>query len=73
MGDELPAIRLANTLADITILGLSAFNGPCVMLETTAASSIGVKCWGPNGYGSLGLVRGRKRLLTHNPMFDETL
>lgn len=44
--------------ANATVSVLDAHNGPCVVMQSDVASSAAVKCWGPNGYGSLGLVRG---------------
>lgn len=43
--------------ANYTVSVLTAHNGPCVIMQSDVASSVAVKCWGPNGYGSLGVVR----------------
>ena len=45
--------------ANATVSVLAAHNGPCVIMQSDVATGVAVKCWGPNGYGSLGLVRHR--------------
>lgn len=56
MGDNLPLVKLIGNNVNHTITSLSAYNGPCAVIELEASASRVVKCWGPNGYGSLGLV-----------------
>ncbi|CAM9412976.1 unnamed protein product [Scytosiphon promiscuus] len=55
MGSELPRVQLVPSGANYTVSALAAHNGPCVIMQSDVASSVAVKCWGPNGYGSLGV------------------
>lgn len=64
MGDNLPATNLAAIGANLTIHLLAANSNPCVVLSSTAAIGMALKCWGPNGYGQLGLVRRSRILIT---------
>lgn len=57
MGDNLPVVRLATTGAEVTVHALWANSNTCVLMSTNAARGVAFKCWGPNGYGQLGLVR----------------
>lgn len=50
-------VELVPSGANYTVSVLAAHNGPCVIMQSDVASSVAVKCWGPNGYGSLGVVR----------------
>lgn len=50
-------VELVPPGANVTVSVLSAHNGPCVIMQSDVAASEAIKCWGPNGYGSLGLVR----------------
>lgn len=56
MGDNLPVVQLAAAGADVTVSALDAYNGPCAIMQSSASVGVALKCWGPNGYGSLGLV-----------------
>ena len=56
MGDKLPIVPLVAPGANYTAYELAAHNGPCAVMLSDVAASVALKCWGPNGYGSLGLV-----------------
>lgn len=59
-GNEWPhRVELVPDGANATVSVLDAHNGPCVIMRSDVAASDAVKCWGPNGYGSLGVVRHR--------------
>ena len=56
MGDNLPIVRLVAPGANYTASMMAAHNGPCAVMQSDVAVSVALKCWGPNGYGSLGVV-----------------
>ncbi|CAM9677726.1 unnamed protein product [Ectocarpus sp. 4 AP-2014] len=55
MGSELPTVELVPLGANYTVSVLTAHNSPCVIMKSDVATSEAVKCWGSNGYGSLGV------------------
>ena len=59
MGDNLERVQLVAIGANVTVSALAARNGPCVVMQSSVAVKVALKCWGPNGYGNLGLVGGR--------------
>lgn len=56
MGDDLPTVPLAVFGANVTVQSLFANSNACVLMSSDAATGQALKCWGPNGYGQLGLV-----------------
>lgn len=56
MGDNLERVQLVAIGANVTVSALAAHNGPCVIMQSSVAVKVALKCWGPNGYGNLGVV-----------------
>ncbi|CAM9419864.1 unnamed protein product, partial [Ectocarpus sp. 12 AP-2014] len=53
--DETVKVELVPPGANYTVSVLTAHNSPCVIMKSDVATSEAVKCWGSNGYGSLGV------------------
>lgn len=66
-------VELVPAGANYTVSVLTAHNSPCVIMKSDVATSEAVKCWGSNGYGSLGVVSTSSARMRVRALFNTSI